>query len=209
MEQFVSDPRLDKLVDGIVRLSSGDLTARLEISPARDSIDAVISGVNLLAEELNVMYQDLEKRVEERTAMLREAQVELQRMATTDDLTGLANRALLSERMSQEVQAAAASGKPPALIFLDLDTFKDVNDSLGHAAGDRVLVEVARRLKAVVRAADTVASCSRKPMMCRPGRWRTGCLKRSAPPSSWRVHESGRWPASASGAERTATAPRR
>ncbi|GAB3528182.1 putative bifunctional diguanylate cyclase/phosphodiesterase [Arthrobacter monumenti] len=157
MEQFVSDPRLDKLVDGIVRLSSGDLTARLEISPARDSIDAVISGVNLLAEELNVMYQDLEKRVEERTAMLREAQVELQRMAMTDNLTGLANRALLSERMSREVQAAVDSGKPPALIFLDLDTFKDVNDSLGHAAGDRVLVEVARRLKGVVRTTDTVA----------------------------------------------------
>lgn len=156
-EQFASDPRLDQLVDGIVRLSSGDLSARLEVSPARDSLDAVISGVNLLAEELHVIYQDLEDRVEARTAALREAQVELERMAMSDSLTGLANRTMLSAQMDQAAAEAISGGRPPALIFLDLDTFKTINDSHGHAAGDAVLVEVAQRLNSVVGERDIVA----------------------------------------------------
>ncbi|WP_081746744.1 EAL domain-containing protein [Arthrobacter sp. H5] len=157
MEEALSDQRLDNLVEGIVRLSSGDLSARLEVSPARDSIDAVISGVNLLAEELEVMYDELEQRVEDRTALLREAQGKLELMAMSDGLTGLPNRTMLSQRIDQENDGAAAGAKPPALLFLDLDGFKSVNDSLGHSAGDEVLIEVARRLAAAVRSTDTVA----------------------------------------------------
>lgn len=152
-----NDGRLDELVEGIVRLSSGDLSVRLSISPARDTVDAVISGVNLLAEELQDMYARLEQRVEERTVQLRQAQAKLERMATTDGLTGLANRTLLIDRAREAAQNSQNSGNPPALILLDLDMFKTVNDSLGHGAGDEVLIEVARRLKSVVRHSDTVA----------------------------------------------------
>ncbi|MBG6192051.1 diguanylate cyclase (GGDEF)-like protein [Arthrobacter sp. CAN_A212] len=155
-EEFV-DKRLDALVEGIVRLSSGDLSARMEVSPARDSMDAVISGVNLLAEELEVFYEELEQRVRDRTASLHAAQVELERMAMYDSLTGLPNRTLLRRRIDDETLPAAVRSQPAALILLDLDAFKAVNDSLGHSAGDQVLIEVGRRLESTVRETDTVA----------------------------------------------------
>ncbi|WP_253907978.1 EAL domain-containing protein [Arthrobacter sp. H20] len=153
----LQDQRMDALVEGIVRLSSGDLSARLDISPARDSIDAVISGVNLLAEELEVIYEELEQRVQDRTASLHAAQIELERMAMYDSLTGLPNRTLLRRRIDDETLAAARGEQSPALILLDLDAFKAVNDSLGHSAGDDVLIEVGRRLNSTVRESDVVA----------------------------------------------------
>ncbi|MHA7156254.1 putative bifunctional diguanylate cyclase/phosphodiesterase [Arthrobacter sp. TMN-50] len=157
MAEEFPDQRLDALVEGIVRLSSGDLSARMKISPARDSMDAVINGVNLLAEELEVLYKELEQRVRDRTARLHAAQVELERMAMYDNLTGLPNRTLLRRRIDDETLAATLGALPPALILLDLDEFKAVNDSLGHSAGDHVLIEVGRRLTSTVRESDTVA----------------------------------------------------
>ncbi len=153
----VEDPRLQELVDGIVRLAAGELSARIEPSDRRDAIDAVITGVNLLAEELGHIYSDLEERVAARTAMLRRTQVELEHMAKTDALTGLANRTLLNERIDDAIRTGADSETAPAVLILDLDSFKAVNDTLGHSAGDAVLVEVSRRLRSVVRASDTVA----------------------------------------------------
>lgn len=151
------DPRLQQLVEGIVRLAAGDLDARIEPSDLRDDIDAVITGVNLLAEELSYIYSNLELQVSDRTAMLRKTQAELEQMAKTDDLTGLANRTLLNERINEAILASTDSGNPPAVLVLDVDSFKAVNDALGHGAGDAVLIEVARRLKCAVRAVDTVA----------------------------------------------------
>jgi diguanylate cyclase len=156
-KKSVEDPRLQLLVDGVVRLAAGDLEARIEPSSHRDDIDAVITGVNLLAEELGHIHADLEQRVAARTAMLRRTQVELEQMAKTDALTGLANRTLLTERIQEAVRSSANGGKAPAVLLLDLDSFKAINDILGHSAGDAVLVEVAKRLRSAVRATDTVA----------------------------------------------------
>lgn len=78
-------------------------------------------------------------------------------LATHDQLTGLANRWLLEERLRHAITRSRRSGQPGALLFLDLDGFKRVNDRLGHEAGDRMLVLVAERLRAAVRASDTVA----------------------------------------------------
>ncbi len=153
----IDDGRLDELVDLIVRLASGDLKARLEPSRASDSIDAVITGINLLADELDTIYQTLEQRVLERTIALSEARVELERMALSDALTGLANRTLLGDRIRQATARADRGALPPCVLMLDLDEFKTINDSLGHSAGDQILVEVARRLRSVVRQTDTVA----------------------------------------------------
>lgn len=157
MTEVREDPRLDRLVDLVVRLASGDLAARLEPSSARDAVDAVITGINLLADELEEMYQDLEQRVAERTAALDQAHLDLERMALSDSLTGLANRTLLNDRIQQAVARAERGAQPPAVLLLDLDEFKTINDSLGHGAGDAVLVEVARRLTSVIRDTDTVA----------------------------------------------------
>ena len=78
--------------------------------------------------------------------------------ALHDPLTGLANRTLLADRLEQAAARASRHADSPwALLYLDLDGFKSVNDSLGHEAGDRLLVEVGRRLRACVRPADTVA----------------------------------------------------
>lgn len=77
--------------------------------------------------------------------------------ALHDSLTGLANRALFSETVAGELRRAGRTGHSLAVVFLDLDGFKPVNDELGHEAGDELLVETARRLEGGVRAADLVA----------------------------------------------------
>lgn len=85
---------------------------------------------------------------------------ELRYLANYDNLTGLANRALLSERLAHAIVRARRQDTRVAILFLDLDRFKDINDSLGHSAGDRILKAVAARLLAVVGDSDTVARLS-------------------------------------------------
>lgn len=81
----------------------------------------------------------------------------LERQANYDALTGLANRALLSDRLEQAILTADRNGGAPAVIYFDLDRFKFINDSLGHSAGDQLLCAVAERLRNCVRECDTVA----------------------------------------------------
>ncbi len=88
---------------------------------------------------------------------LKLAEEEIRRMAFHDPLTGLANRRLLMDRLQQALSAAERKQTVSALLFLDLDRFKLLNDSLGHDAGDEMLLQVARRLSGCVRAVDTVA----------------------------------------------------
>jgi diguanylate cyclase (GGDEF)-like protein/PAS domain S-box-containing protein len=85
------------------------------------------------------------------------AEEKLLHLANHDPLTGLFNRALLHDRLSQATTYAMRAGRHVAVLFIDLDRFKNINDSLGHDAGDQVIVEVARRLSANVREGDTVA----------------------------------------------------
>jgi diguanylate cyclase (GGDEF)-like protein len=80
----------------------------------------------------------------------------LQHQATHDPLTALPNRNLLVDRLEQAVLLARRQGSKVALAFVDLDNFKVINDSLGHAAGDQLLIEIAHRLRSALRAIDTV-----------------------------------------------------
>src|SRR6185436_5522960 len=116
-------------------------------------LHAELIATNLLAEPavrgivLNTRDVSERKRLEK----------ELLHQAFHDPLTGLANRALFRDRVSHALQLRMRQRNAISVLFLDLDDFKKVNDSLGHAEGDRLLVAASERLQACVRAADTVA----------------------------------------------------
>jgi diguanylate cyclase (GGDEF)-like protein len=101
--------------------------------------------------------QSLEHLVAVRTMGLEAANHQLRHLATHDALTGLPNRVLLDDRLDQAIVHAERDEQPFAVLVLDLDRFKFINDSLGHHAGDELLSQVARRLQSVVSKLDTVA----------------------------------------------------
>ncbi len=84
-------------------------------------------------------------------------EVRLRHLAEYDPLTKLPNRTLLRDRLTHAIGLAARKGGKIAVLFLDLDRFKNINDSLGHAIGDQMLIEAARRLRSAVRGSDTVS----------------------------------------------------
>ncbi|MDH3318876.1 MAG: EAL domain-containing protein [Betaproteobacteria bacterium] len=100
--------------------------------------------------------EGLERVVNERTAELRDAQERAQHLADHDALTGLPNRRLLEDRLTQALALSQRNRKQTAVMFVDLDRFKAINDSLGHTVGDLVLKEVAKRLVKQLRVGDTV-----------------------------------------------------
>ncbi|MDP1534783.1 MAG: diguanylate cyclase [Rubrivivax sp.] len=85
------------------------------------------------------------------------AEIMVRDLAFNDTLTGLPNRRLLLDRINHEIAISERTGRHGALLFIDLDNFKTINDTLGHEAGDQVLVDVSDRLVASVRESDTVA----------------------------------------------------
>jgi diguanylate cyclase (GGDEF)-like protein len=99
----------------------------------------------------------LRKRVEEQAFLLRESEGRFRHMALHDALTGLATRILLEDRLDTAVEAAKRHKTSLALLMVDIDKFKIVNDTYGHIAGDEVLRVAADRLKQAVRRSDTVA----------------------------------------------------
>jgi diguanylate cyclase (GGDEF)-like protein len=128
------------------RLASGDDTARFTRGGIKE-LDALAISFNRMAASLadartvTREYQgELESRVDERTR-------QLQHLAEHDPLTGLPNRRHLVEHLDSALQKAARSGQRVAVFFLDLDNFKNINDSMGHAFGDLVLQGVAQRLR--------------------------------------------------------------
>jgi diguanylate cyclase len=106
-----------------------------------------------LGKGFNAMLSELERR----DAAKRSAEAKLQFQAFNDALTGLPNRRLFSDRLSQVLATAQRESQVLALLYIDLDGFKLVNDSLGHSIGDALLVQVATRLQSRVRRSDTLA----------------------------------------------------
>jgi diguanylate cyclase (GGDEF)-like protein/PAS domain S-box-containing protein len=117
------------------------------LRPAEITITNLIDDPNVGGLVLNTRDVGDQKRL----------QNELTHQAFHDSLTGLANRALFKDRVEQALTRARRHRRPLAVVFLDLDRFKAINDSFGHASGDGLLIAVSRRLRDCVRAEDTVA----------------------------------------------------
>ena len=149
--------RLEQILSTIQDFAALRFDVRAPVGPAGDIVDAIAGGVNFLGEEIEASFNEIERRVADRTAELSIATRELARRALHDELTGLPNRALFWEHLSHRVELADRRQTQFAVLFLDVDAFKVVNDTLGHAAGDQLLVLVASRLRAALRAGDTAA----------------------------------------------------
>jgi diguanylate cyclase (GGDEF)-like protein len=98
-----------------------------------------------------------QERLETELAVVAEAREEYRSLAYHDGLTGLPNRSLFHDRLGLAITHSSRRQGHLALLYLDVDNFKGVNDAFGHGSGDRVLVELAGRIRAAVRAEDTVA----------------------------------------------------
>jgi diguanylate cyclase (GGDEF)-like protein/PAS domain S-box-containing protein len=125
----------------LMRANGERFEAEVTARPAREENGRAIGFVSTLRD---VSVQKRQQR-------------ELERLARTDSLTQLANRHVLQEALAREAARRSANGQQLALVLLDLDLFKQVNDGFGHPAGDAVLVEVAQRLEDTVRAGEVLA----------------------------------------------------
>ena len=129
--------------------------ARLMASLARKRVQLEQRGADLVAANAVLTAEIRERALAEQA--LRESQAKLSHQAYHDPLTGLANRARFRSEVDRVLDRVALAPDSIAVLFLDLDNFKNVNDSLGHAVGDRLLVEVSSRLLHATRGCDTVA----------------------------------------------------
>jgi diguanylate cyclase (GGDEF)-like protein len=106
---------------------------------------------------LSRSFHDMQAEIMAYLSELNESRTALDHLARHDTLTGLPNRRMFFDRLEHAIGNSRRSGKQLAVLFIDLDRFKEINDTLGHAVGDDVLINVARLLKASVREVDTVA----------------------------------------------------
>ena len=111
-------------------------------------------------DEIGVLARTIEamrRQIRSQFASLEEKRIELDRLASHDSLTGLPNRRLFYDRLTQALARAKREQSSLALLYIDLDQFKPINDQQGHAAGDVLLQALGQRLKSLVRTVDTVA----------------------------------------------------
>lgn len=138
------------------------------INSRSDALETYLSlNLESRTEELEKSNAELTREVKERIqaeaaladtlATERELEAQLKHQAFHDSLTGLANRAQFLDRLDHDIELAQRAGRTTAVIFLDLDDFKSINDSWGHSQGDEVLRIAARRVKRAIRPGDTAA----------------------------------------------------
>ena len=132
-----------------LKRQASEMASRADVEPVRwdrrDELGQLGAHLNDVHQQIDTLFDRLEAQ-----------KAELEKIALHDGLTGLPNRALFRELIRAAVAAAARDGGRLAVLFIDVDRFKAVNDTLGHAAGDTLLVALATRLRAAVRASDVV-----------------------------------------------------
>ncbi len=154
---YLSDVTGANIVHGLLEVKS-DLP--IVVISAEDSEDLAIQVVNLGAQDYLVksladaylISRSIDYAIERK-----KIEKGLQYLAQYDSLTGLANRTLFRDRLNRAMIRADRNKKIAALIFIDLDRFKNINDSMGHDVGDQLLIEIANRLRECTREGDTIA----------------------------------------------------
>jgi len=162
--------RLDSLSRAAQRVKEGDLSVKSNLS-GRDEIALLgqafdemttsfketIDNLGYRENQLRIAQNELERRVDERTSELTMANEELEHLATHDPLTNLPNRSLFLIRLHQAMANASQDQSNFATLMMDLDRFKEVNDTLGHDVGDDLLIQVSQRISGLLRKTDTIA----------------------------------------------------
>ena len=152
LARAISDP-LGRLVDAVRRIAAGDLNVSVPSSAPSEDLRALEHGFNAMARSIADAHHTLQARVDAATA-------QLAHQAMHDPLTGLPNRRAFEQALDDMVSASRQAATHGALCFIDLDRFKIVNDTCGHAAGDELLRRITRLIMQRVRAED---------MLCRVG----------------------------------------
>ncbi len=140
---------LGKLQQAVRAVANGDASIR--------SATGTADEFGELSRTFDAMAVDLVRTLREEVAERKQMEEQVREMAFSDPLTGLPNRRMLMDRLEQALVTASRLGHQDALLFIDLDNFKALNDTLGHDKGDALLRQIATRLKACVRDGDTVA----------------------------------------------------
>ncbi len=156
---------LNNLIDHITQITEGNLNIEeFKTKRSQDEIGRLAKVFNQMhatikrqIQELNAHRDLLEKEVKERTYELEQANKKLDLISRTDELTQLPNRRDMQRTIEKEVDRANRFNKAFSIIFLDIDHFKDVNDTYGHAAGDAVLKSVASTIRSLLRKYDVLA----------------------------------------------------
>jgi diguanylate cyclase (GGDEF)-like protein len=152
-----------ELIEVTEKFSVGDFSQRANILK-HDEVGRLGDAFNKMAEEITKFINDLEYKVQERTSELEQrnrqlafAKDQLEISSQTDFLTGLHNRKFIVEKIEQEIERYKQTKEEFALIMMDIDYFKKINDQFGHDCGDVVLKEVSQIIKDMIRTADCIA----------------------------------------------------
>ena len=156
---------LNKLIVHIQQITHGNLDIReLQVGPRNDEIGKLGKAFNIMhntikrqISELNAHRDHLEQEVRARTKDLEEANKKLDLISKTDELTGLPNRRDMHETITNEIGRSRRTGKPFCFIFIDIDHFKHINDTYGHACGDLILKSVSQTIRTLLRKYDVFA----------------------------------------------------
>lgn len=170
--------RLERLDRDVAEISNKNELSRRVDSSGSDELSSVSTQINKMMDIIQASHEKLEHRVEERTVQLQKTNVQLKqeiterkavekeliihkehliRLAHYDNLTSLPNRVFFNEMLNKSINHASRHKKMLAILFIDLDRFKNINDALGHTIGDLVLKEIANRFSTVLRAGDILA----------------------------------------------------
>jgi diguanylate cyclase (GGDEF)-like protein len=156
---------MGKLIMHTIQIADGNMDVEdIDVGERQDEIGILAKHFNIMNRtikrqitELNAHREMLEQEVQERTKELEEANRKLDQISRTDELTGLPNRRDMLRTIDNEIGRVTRTRKPFCFIFIDIDHFKQVNDTYGHACGDEVLKAVAHAIRGMLRKYDVLA----------------------------------------------------